>query len=283
MDKLKKESVALCKQSIGDAPIEIQSSKKGEIFEFKPSSNIVVFVNEGSLQITFGMFEPKVISSGEFFFHPLTNKSMIEVLTDCKATIFRFPWDVVFCEHYPMEELYSLTRNTRIDEVFVLHSNDVIKHYMNTILFYHDAGILCSYFYEAKQKEFLYLLKAFFDTEQLSHFFLPILNNDLAFANQIYQNLSNVRFVKDMVVFFNYSYSGFEKRFRRIFGMSANKWLQQERAKKIYHEINCSTKTILEIGYEFGFTSPSHFNDYCKRMFKQTPGRLRKRGIRAMV
>jgi AraC-like DNA-binding protein len=78
----------------------------------------------------------------------------------------------------------------------------------------------------------------------------------------------------------NYSISGFEKRFKRVFDMSPYQWIQAQRAQAIYHEIHCSSKTFAELGYDFGFSSPSHFSNFCKQMFKETPGRLRKKNNR---
>jgi AraC-like DNA-binding protein len=59
--------------------------------------------------------------------------------------------------------------------------------------------------------------------------------------------------------------------------MSPSQWMQVQKSRVIYHEINCSDKTFAELGYEFGFSSPSHFNNFCKKMFKCAPGTIRKK------
>lgn len=284
MNILKREEDQLCINSLKDSLIaEVHSSVKGEVSEFKPVANTIIFINKGTLRITFGLCKVRTIEEGEFFFHPATNKSLIESLSDYTITVLRFHINLIFCDHYPLEDLYKQAENEKMDEIHVLKSNAIVDHYLDSVKIYLNEGIFCSYFYELKQKEFLFILKSFYSKEDLVLFFLPILNNDLVFAQHIHDKLGEIRSVKELANLFNYSYSGFEKRFKKVFGMSANKWLQQERAKRIYHEINCSTKTILEIGYEFGFTSPSHFNDYCKRVFHQTPGKLRKKEVRPLV
>ena len=263
--------------------VEVYSSVKGEVAEFVPVANTIMFVNKGTLRLTFGICKVLTISEGEFFFHPFVNKSLMESLADYTVTVLRFHINLVFCDHYPLEELNELAGEQKLKEIHVLKTNKIIEHYLDSLKIYFEEGILCSYFYELKQRELLYMLRAFYQKEDLVKFFLPVLNNDLDFANQIYEKIDQVRSVKEMAKAFNYSYSGFEKKFKKIFGVPANKWLQQERAKRIYHEINCSTKTILEIGYKFGFLSPSHFNDYCKRVFDQTPGKLRKKEIKPLI
>jgi AraC-like DNA-binding protein len=53
--------------------------------------------------------------------------------------------------------------------------------------------------------------------------------------------------------------------------------MQEQRAKKIYHEIICTKKTFTELAMEFEFSSPAHFNDFCKQYFGDAPGRMRRK------
>jgi AraC-like DNA-binding protein len=70
--------------------------------------------------------------------------------------------------------------------------------------------------------------------------------------------------------------SGFKKRFAQTFGTSPQRWIQREKAKKIYHEINCTLKSFKEIAKEYGFSSPAHFDKFCKIMYDMSPGALRE-------
>ena len=75
----------------------------------------------------------------------------------------------------------------------------------------------------------------------------------------------------------HYSLSGFQKRFKKVFGVSAYHWMKDVRSKSIYHQINSTEKSFKEISDEYGFSSPSHFNDFCKVHFGTTPGRIRRK------
>jgi AraC-like DNA-binding protein len=52
--------------------------------------------------------------------------------------------------------------------------------------------------------------------------------------------------------------------------------MQEQKAKKIYREVTCTKRTFTEIAFEYDFSSPAHFNDFCKQYFQNTPGGLRK-------
>jgi AraC-like DNA-binding protein len=113
--------------------------------------------------------------------------------------------------------------------------------------------------------------------KDLRAFFSAILSDDLKFSLHIMREYHPALTVGDLAKKMNYSLTGFEKRFKKVFDMPPSKWMQTQRAQAIYHEINCSDKTIAELGYEFGFSSPSHFNNFCRKIFKESLGNIRKR------
>lgn len=256
--------------------IEIHSSVKGEISEYFPADHIIMFVVKGNLKLSLNMYEECMLEENTLFFHPGNVKSMMESLTDYTIIILRFNINIALCAQFPLEGLCDGAEQLEQKEVRVLPVSELIQPYVNSLMSLFENKNFCSYFHELKLKELLFLMKLSYSKEDLQQLFHPILNKDLEFTAKIYSNLHKVKTVKDLIEIFNYSYSGFEKRFKKIFGVSVYKWLQNERAKKIYHEITCTTKTIVTIGSEFGFSSPSHFNDYCRRMFNDTPGNLRK-------
>lgn len=256
--------------------IEVHSSVKGEISEYLPTDHVIMFIVKGQLKLSLNMYDESILEENTFFFHPGNVKSLMESLTDYTLIILRFRLNMDLCAQFPLQQLCDEAKQPEQKQLCALPVTELIQPYMDGLQKLFEDDNYCAYFHELKLKEFLFLLKISYSQEELQRLFHPILNKDLEFAAKIYSNLHKVKTVKDLIEIFNYSYSGFEKRFKKIFGVSAYKWLQNERAKAIYHEITCTTKTIVTIGYEFGFSSPSHFNDYCRRMFNDTPGNLRK-------
>ena len=75
----------------------------------------------------------------------------------------------------------------------------------------------------------------------------------------------------------NYTVSGFEKRFKRVFGVSPYKWMNNQKAKMIFQQVRTTDLTLKEISANFGFTSLSRFNDFCKTNLGKPPGDIREK------
>ncbi len=84
--------------------------------------------------------------------------------------------------------------------------------------------------------------------------------------------------VKELAQLTNYSVSGFEKKFKRVFNTSAGNWLKQQKSTIIFNDISNGSDSFKNISYQNGFSSISHFNNYCKLHFSKTPGEIRRAG-----
>jgi len=142
---------------------------------------------------------------------------------------------------------------------------------------YINDGIKSIRFFELKIQEFFFLVQEYYTKSQIASFLTPIYSNDFIFSNNIFKSIGKIRTVKGLANAFDYSLSGFEKKFKRVFKVSPYRWMQEQRAKKIYHEVAYGPKTFTLISEEYGFSSPAHFNDFCKQFFGGTPGYLRKK------
>ncbi len=250
-------------------------SLKDEVYEFEANRSYLVVVYKGSITYSSGMIQNKEMHEGDMFTIPFLNPSVIRAKGNCRLFFFKLSLDLSFCEHLSIEKLYDYL-DIEEDTIHPQKTNEILDSYLKTLEVFMDDGLKCIYFLEIKIKELLFILKAYYTKESLARLFYVMLTRDSEFTKQVFQNVKKVKTAKELAESMFYSVSGFEKRFKKVFGISANKWMQQNLARQIYHEINCSNKTMNEIAHQFGF-SPSYFNDYCKRVFKVTPNQLKKR------
>lgn len=253
--------------------IEVIKKEEGEIIDLFSVRNCIIFLLCGKMLFSSGTTKNKTIEEEEMFVHPYQHKATLEVLKPSELVLMNLNFDLSFCDHFPIENLYDSRLKT--DDIYLLDFNPIIKNYIFTLTNFVNDGLRCTYFYELKIKELLYILRAYTPKETLQFFFQPVLNSDMEFHRQVFEGFKKVKTIKELADLMHYSLSGFEKRFKRVFNMPASKWIEKEKGKEIYHEITCSKKTIMEIAYDFGY-SPSHFNNYCKRVFGKTPNSLRK-------
>ena len=248
--------------------------KKEDVFEFEAENNCIAIVYKGSVLFSSGMINGKEMKEGDIFVIPFLNKNIIEVKDTCRLFIFKLDVNFSFCDHFSFEKLHSFL-NVKKESINPLKANSSIGNYLVGMEHYINEGLDCLYFSELKIKELLFILRVYYSEEALAQLFYPILTKDAEFSNLVYKNIKNIRTAKELAATMNYSFSGFNKRFKKVFGISANKWMEERIAREIYREINCTNKTMMEIAYQYGF-SPSYFNDFCRRIFNATPKQIRK-------
>jgi AraC-like DNA-binding protein len=279
-----KEHTTCFNYNSGDESLmQVVRYEKGKIHELNFGINNIIFIIKGRGLFSLGMYTDKPIQEEQIVICPANQSCTLTVQEDMTLLLFCLNMNLSFCDHFSFEMLLNDKHKKISNDLYLLNFNEAVKAYVQILLHYLEDGLRCTYFLEIKMKEFLYILRAYYPKEELKTFFNPILNNDLEFSLLVFQHYQKAASVKDLAQVLNYSLSGFEKRFKRAFGISVYQWIQTQRAKNIYHEINCSNKTFTELGFAYGFSSPSHFNDFCKKVFNDTPGNLRKKYLKKIA
>jgi AraC-like DNA-binding protein len=259
--------------------IEIKHFRKGTVQQLVTFSNEIVAIYKGTLNYSFGQTLNKQATEGAITMLPAKRNWMFEAVEDVSIIIFRLDIALSFCDHLSFEMLNrEKKREKNQEKMHFLYANDVIIEYFTHLMRLLSDGLYCGYLLNIKLKELLYLLRYYYCMQELNAFFASVLSDDLEFSILVMKAYNPKLTVNDLAKEMHYSLSGFEKRFKKVFDTSPSQWLRTQRMQAIYHEINCSSKTISELGYEFGFSSPSHFNNFCKKVFNCTPGSLRKKG-----
>ena len=219
------------------------------------------------------------LSENQVVIVPPRCKCVIRSNRNVKITVINLTVSLNFCEDFPFESLLNeQTQETQTiakSKIHVLKIHRIIIDLLAHLCQCINEGINRKEFFRMKQKELLYYFGSLYTRKELYYFFSPILSNDIAFARLIYKNIDNAQNLEDFAKIMNYSISGFKKRFSKVFGMPAYTWICNEKGKRIFHAITCSRKTFTQLSYEFGFSSPAHFNNFCKKQFNATPGQVR--------
>jgi len=263
-----------------DSIIRYLEKEKGEKISFKNAHSQLFFLLKGKIKYNSEYYVNQVFKAGTFLLLPHESSCAIEVKEKLKLVVVKMHQEVNFCNHFPLTMLseFNLNRKKTNDDslLYLLKTNDVIDDWLKSVVKSISTGLKCSYFQELKQKEILYYLRAFYSKEDLFAFFSPILNGDVAFSNLIYQHHKLVKNINELAKITSYSLSGFKRKFGKVFGVPPAVWIKREKAKKIFHEINCTVKPFKEIAVEYDFSSSAHFDKFCKKMYNMSPGTLRE-------
>lgn len=260
-----------------NSAIKYVEKRKGESVNRTPVHHEILFIMEGALRYSYGKLTDQYIDEGHIMLFPSKNEYKVDIEEDSRVMIARIMGKMDFCDHFSIESLCVEKENNKFkNKNHYLNINERMADYLELLKACTEDGLRCGYYFDLKQRELFYLFRSYYPKEELLSFFYPILNNDIHFSDLVYLNLDRAKTVNELAGFLNYSLSGFKKKFKNVFGISAYQWMNREKARKIYHEINCSRKTFTEIAFEYGFYSPSHFNNFCKKNFGTSPGNIRK-------
>ncbi|QIK54723.1 helix-turn-helix transcriptional regulator [Dysgonomonas sp. HDW5B] len=258
------------------APIEGLKINAANLWENIAEESKIIFVIEGRINISYGEVTDRIVESKQMFILRQGYQYKAYVEEDTFIMIFRISSQINFCDRFSIQQLCK--KESKTEEVFnLLEVNDRLRGFLHWTYVNISDGIKCTHFFDIKKQELFFLLRAYYSKEDLALLFSSLLNNDQIFSNFIYDNHYKVKNIQQLVALSNYSVSAFNKRFKKSFGISPYKWMKDQRAKRIFHEINNYTKNFKVISEEYGFSSLSQFNDFCKVHFGLTPGEIRKK------
>lgn len=258
--------------------IALLTKQKGEVGTYAASEAKIVCLLEGCCKITIEDNDTQNLNKSQAIVIPPSQQYTINFSEDSKLIFIKVRGTSNLCDTYSMDMLLKEKGIKESDEEVLTVDNKILQQ-LNLLSVYIEDGLSCRIFYESKRKEVLTLLRAYHSKEDLFGFFSSLLSNDVDFSDLVIKKHHEAKNVTELAELTNYSLSGFQKKFKRVFGMSASTWMRNEKLKDIFQDINNKEYTFKELADKYDFSSPSHFNDYCKSNFGATPGDIRKRKI----
>lgn len=255
---------------------------KNELWKNLPLENKLIFILKGEISFSFGKFIDCQIGDKKVIHLPAGYNFACKSLSNSKLLSISIRGQSRFCDDYLFKDLERDTSNSleyiALEEInpATLDINEVLEKYLDTLQQYLNAGVRCKSFYQIKIKELFYIFRWFYTKEALMRFFQSSLKGGDEFAACIIETGHKYRSVSELAESMNYTVSGFEKRFKRIFGISPYKWMIHQKAGKIFHQVRTTDLTFKQISSNFGFTSLSRFNDFCKTNLGKPPGDIRE-------
>ena len=245
--------------------------------ELKITSNSILMVLRGGGNISFRQFANKTITGGDILLLPIHTHVRFFIEERITILVFRLPPSVRFCDHFSLQALFEEKDKRKRQKFITLKMNQRLKSYINSLLPCLADGLKCHYFLELKTRELFFILRAYNTKSDLAAFFSPMVTGDSEFYAFVIENYKSVKTAEELAEKAGYTYSGFDKLFKRTFGVTVKAWLKEQLLANLRHEIIFTKKTFQEIGDAFGFSSLSHLTRFCSRTFGMNPTNLRKK------
>jgi AraC-like DNA-binding protein len=291
----KNEQADYLNYNSGDKPaIEVKLILGANLFEGCTGQDKIIFLLEGQLTYSFGIFDGCSMSGRQILFLPAGCPFIIEAEGEARVLVIRLPHKICFHESCGIDSPADLVdaqdskgKNSKGKDKkgkdknkktsFLLEINHAMDAYIDSMLMLMQGGLRYSYYYETKIKELFHLFSTFYSREELAWFFREASGSDSGFSYFVFNNYHKYKTLSDMAAAMNMTLSGFEKHFKKVFATSACKWINAHKAKRIYYVIRSGESTFKELCYHFGFSSQPAFNDFCKKNLGMTPGQIRRK------
>jgi AraC-like DNA-binding protein len=236
----------------------------------------IVYVMRGVLEVTSGTSPAYALNAGDLMlFAPDTYLTCyVEPTTSVTAIMLKIRNRVAVCDKFSFGNLFQNDNHSPVSHAH-LAATPTIRAFMDQLVVDITGPLRCFRFMELKIIEFFYYVKAFYCSSQLSRFVQPLLSPNAQFMHFIWNNYRKVRNATEFARMANCSASTFKIRFREATGLSPAQWLNEQKARNVFHDIRCGEKSLKEISEDYHFSSVSHLGVFCRKKFGISPGTIK--------
>ncbi|MFV0538254.1 MAG: helix-turn-helix domain-containing protein [Dysgonomonas sp.] len=258
------------------ATLEKWVLNENQNLEFIANEHNILLVISGNFSCSFQEYIDEDIGKSQMIFISMGTRCYIktndEALILCLKPGLILNISNLFLYNNKHEEVISKMRKGRP----FLNFTPLVEAYTESLMIFLELGFNDPIHMYLKTRELFHLMSVSYSLDQRSSFFHALASKDKAFSDFIYKNYRQVESIRELAALYCLSLSGFEKRFRKVFGVSALHWIALRRAADIYQEIKSNHKSIKQISSDYGFSSVSHFHKFCKAKLGLSPGHMRR-------
>lgn len=246
-------------------------------YRIDPHVNKILFILEGKTDFACGPVKDMAVENGHMLFIPAGRNTICRAKTETRLLILRLNERIRLCDCFKIEDMHKIYKGISIKgQLCILRTNTVMAKYLELLTACHRQGLRCKHYNLGKVKEFMFILRGFYTKDQLACFFAPALSGDTEFSQFIMGNYRYYRNLGELAEAMNYTVSGFEKKFRRVFGSPPYRWIKQQKANEAYHLVTRGELNIKQISDMFGFSSPAAFGKFFRQNFGISPRKIHK-------
>ncbi|MGL4327616.1 MAG: helix-turn-helix domain-containing protein [Tannerellaceae bacterium] len=246
-----------------------------EIKTERLDSNYIIFILEGRVSIACNEHTLQDMKKGEMILLPKSSHVYGKIDAQSSFVIYIFDHISHLCNKYALQNLSSYTMNIS----YSFKSFPIVREiaqFLDMLKSCLESGLSCTFFHEIKSSEILLLFRAFYSKEDLAHFFYPLVGSSMDFKTSVLTKYRDAKTVEDLSLLLGYGLSNFKKKFKEEFDESAYQWMLKQKSKHIQYKLSFAEVDFASIIEEFGFSSPAHFNRFCKTQYGKTPSELRE-------
>lgn len=254
--------------------IEVFKTSKEMKRSYLFNKHVLIYVHRGKATFSYGYRNTGKNTEKMLIFIPAQSHLHVTIEKDTELLVFTIKDEIRLCDcNYRKNDLKKIDNK----QFNVLKAKKEMLIYFECLKSCLAAGFDDEEYLLLKIKELLILVKILYTASEILAFFEDAHVKDTHFSERIWNSYRQYDSVKEFAKAMNYSVSGFEKKFKKTFGVSPYKWMKEQKVKLIYQEVCFGKYNFKQIADKYNFSSPSTFSDFYKMNFGETPGVSRKK------
>jgi AraC-like DNA-binding protein len=241
------------------------------------NSTLLIAIGD-TIALSYARYGEVFIKPGYMAFLPAGTLYTVRTQLSARLLVVLMEEPLRFCDCLRAEDLRALHTQGETRLLVTLKPSLRITALITFLLECMDAGCRCKCFIDAKIHEMLALMRWEYNPKELAAFFAPAFSTDAAFSTFVLRNYQSYHTLGELAEAMNYTVSGLEKRFKRVFGTSPYRWMLKRKAENVYHELYAGDKPFGQLSFDYGFNSVPHFISFVKANLGATPSEIRNYG-----
>lgn len=235
----------------------------------------LIFVIEGEIEVKSTPYSAINICKGNMIF--IAKGSTVKWLNIKKIKIIYIVFDT-FDTHFHNSLLNECQKERKIESSFnQLKIKGPLMQYLDLLMVYLNKRINIPLLHEIKSAELFVLMEHIYTKKQLTNLLYTYFHKQNKFRDYITNNYTKISNVNELIASSDLSKTKFHEKFKQEFGISAKKWLIQQKIDNITKELNQPDLTIQTLVSRCKFQSVDGFYKFCVRHFGSAPKDLIKR------
>ncbi|MGL4331291.1 MAG: helix-turn-helix domain-containing protein [Bacteroidales bacterium] len=256
--------------------IELTTESKSKSIILK-NRNLLIFLLKGEAVFTSEQSNNRILHEREFLFLQSSRSVMLCMKPNTRIVKLGLRYPVFLSasdSYYNSDGDYI---NDEPDDIFEIRSmNDHLSLYFDQIeLYYQDGMGHHNTLHDLKLRELAFILKEYYSEEICFSCLSDQVVRNSEFKDKVMESYLKARTVVELAEICGYGLKSFQRMFNLHFGETPYQWMRKQMSSHIEAKLKDSSIPIKQIVAEFGFSSVSHFNTYCKKYFGATPKRFR--------
>lgn len=246
-----------------------------EFTQYRKQGNHLFFVLSGRMDVSCDQFKHIIIHAGELLLLPASSDCSCRMITPVKAVIFAFDTVISLCDRHMLRNLAKNMENLPYS-LRPFPIKEILEQYLNLLILFLRKGINCNHFQEEKFKELFIIFRFCYDKKELAELFYPLISCDIDFKSNVLNNYLKASTAKSLAKSMGYTVSDFRNKFFLNFGQPVYQWMQEQKKNKLLFRLKTDDINLSTLAEEYGFSSVSHLNKFCKTQFGMPPSELKE-------